>query len=213
MTSGDTTLSNALTQPPVPQASTLSLSDRVVSLQSLKNRLLDIQVLEIEKSAVLTPAARDYCKELKVEIVRGHSIASNKSETVKAGDSVSTNLQRLLVAGTPSWLPSIAKQLCAKQANVVKASTDDTTALRTIADGLRAGHQAGIAIVSAPHATCWQAARDDRLRPAVVSSWPELEQVLREVPVNVLILSAKTWNVPSACNAARRFFQHLLNQP
>lgn len=210
LTSGSTSLGNALTQPAVRQSATLSLSDRVVSLQSLKNRLLDIKVLEIEKSAVLTPAARDYCKELKVEIVRGQSVESKKS--VKAGDLVVTNPQRLLVAGTPSWMPSIAKQLCAKQANVVEISTDDSSALRTIAGGLRAGHQAGVAIVSAPHAICWQASRDDLLRPAVVSSWSELEQVLREVPVNVLILSAKSWNVPSACNAARRFFQHMQNQ-
>ncbi|HUP80972.1 MAG TPA: hypothetical protein VM260_20655 [Pirellula sp.] len=212
LTSGASTLGNALTQPQVPQPLTLRLLDRVVSLQSLKNRLLDIQVLEIEKSAVLTPAARDYCNELKVEIVRGQSAASAKKEMVKTAEPVTTNPQRLLVAGTPSWMPSIAKQLCARQANVFESSVDDSAALRTIAGGLRAGHQAGIAIVGSPHAICWQAARDDRLRPAVVSCWPELEQVLREVPVNVLILSAKTWNVPSACNAARRFCQHLQNQ-
>ena len=212
LTNGGTSLGNALTQPSVPQPSTLSLSDRVVSLQSLKNRLLDVQVLEIEKSAVLTPAARDYCNELKVEIVRGQSASSKKIEIIKTAGPVTTNPQRLLVAGTPSWMPSITKQLCPKQANVVEISTDDSAALRTIAAGLRAGHQAGIAIVGSPHATCWQAARDDRLRPAVVSSWPELEQVLREVPVNLLILSAKTWHVPSTCNAARRFFQHLQNQ-
>ena len=191
LTSGATSLGNVLTQSAEVQPLTLSLSDRVVSLQSLKNRLLDIQVLEIDKSAVLTPAARDYCKELKVEIVRGQSAASTKKEMVKTAGPVATNPQRLLVAGTPSWMPSIAKQLCLKQANVVEVSIDDSAALRTIAGGLRAGHQAGIAIVGSPHATCWQAARDDRLRPAVVSSWLELEQLLREVPVNVLILSAK----------------------
>ena len=212
LTSGATSAGTALTQPPASKPSILSLSDRVVSLQSLKNRLLDMQVLEIEKAAVLTPAARDYCKELKVEIVRGKSVASGKSEAIKTGNLVGNKPQRLLIAGTASWMPSIAKQLCPKQANVLDASADDSAALRSIAGGLRAGHQAGIAIVSSPHATCWQAARDDRLRPAVVSSWIELEQLLREVPVNALILSAKTWNVPSACNAARSFFQHLQNQ-
>ena len=196
----------------VPQPATLSLSNNVVSLQSLKGRLLGIQVLEIESSAVLTPAARDYCKELKTEVVRRQAIERKKGESAVTSNRVTVSSQRLLVAGIPEWMPSIAKQLCAKQTNVCEKSSDDSSALRTIADGLRAGHQAGVAIVNAPHATCWQAARDDSLRPAVVSSWSELNDVLREVPVNVLILSAKTWNVPSACNATRRFFQHLQNQ-
>ena len=207
MTSSATTLVGV-----VPQPTTLSLFDSVISLQSLKGQLIGIQVLEIEPSAVLTPSAQDYCKEGKIEVVRGQAIERKKGDGVETSKRVASCSQRLLVAGVPAWMPSIAKQLCAKQTNVCDKSSDDSTALRTIADGLRAGHRAGVAIVNAPHATCWQAARDDRLRPAVVSSWSELNDVLREVPVNVLILSAKTWNVPSACNAARRFFQHLQNQ-
>ena len=207
LTSTTTSLVNRM-----PQPATISLFDSVVTLQSLKGRLLGIQVLEIEPSAVLTPSARDYCKELKIEVVRAQAIERKKGDGVKTNHKVGASSQRLLVAGIPVWMPSIAKQLCANQTNVCEKSADDSSALRTIADGLRAGHQAGVAIVNAPHATCWQAARDDRLRPAVVSSWSEINDVLREVPVNVLILSAKTWNVPSACNAARRFFQHLQKQ-
>ena len=207
LTSGATTVTGV-----VPQPGTLSLLDRVVSLQSLKNRLLGIQLVEIEPSAVLTPAARDYCKEFKVAIVRGSSVARTTNAVGDSSLATSGHPQRLIVAGSTQWIPSVQKQLCSKQAKVCEMATDDTTALRTIADGIRNGHQAGVVIVSAPHATCWQVARDDRLRPAVVSSWPELNDVLQEVPANVLILSTKTWNVPSACNVARRFFQHLQNQ-
>ncbi len=201
--------------------STLSLADQVVSVSLLKNRLLGIQVLEIGQSAVLTPAARDYLRESKVEIVRGAKHSSNEPVAladVKAG-SVSTSgskesdrPQRLIVAGTAAWMPAVAKQLCSKQAKVCSASIDDTAALRTVAEGIRAGHQAAVMLVHSAHATCWQAARDDSLRPAVVANWTELNDVLREVPANVLILSAKAWNLPSSCNTARRFFQHLQNR-
>ena len=187
-------------------ASRLSLSDRVVSLQSLQNRLSGIQVLEIANSTVLTPAARDYCRELKVEVQR-----DAKAGSITSPVSSVTRPQRLLVVGSVDWLPAVAKQLCNKQSKVIDKASDDTAAIRNIADGLRAGHQAGLAIVNAPHAACWQAARDDRLRPAVVTQWAELSDVLREVPVNLLILSTKSWNVPSTCNVARRFFQHLQN--
>ncbi len=206
----------------VTKPSTLSLLDSVVSVQLLKNRLHGILVLEISTTAVMTPAARDYIREFKVEVVRNqlnHSIiepvalAERTSKSASAaGSNAIARPQRVLVAGSAAWMPSMAKQLCSKQAKVCEVTLDDASALRTIANGLRAGHQAGVIVVQSPHATCWQAARDDLLRPAVVSNWSELDDVLREVPVNLLILHAKTWNVPSSCNTARRFFQHLQNR-
>lgn len=196
----------------------LSLTDQVISLQSLKNRLAGIQVLEVGRTAVLTPAAKDYCRELRVELIRVE-IVRNEIVRSAIGETSSMNSspialarpQRLVVAGSTNYMTSIAKQLCSKQAAVIDKSADDATAMRTIAEKLRTGHQAGVAIVESPHAACWQAARDDRLRPAVIAHWSDLDDVLREVPVNVLVLSSKSWNIPSACNVARRFFQHLQN--
>lgn len=191
----------------------LSLTDQVISLQSLKNRLAGIQVLEVGRAAVLTPAAKDYCRELRVELVRVELVRSAIGETSSINSSpiALARPQRLVVAGSTSYMTSISKQLCSKQAAVIEKSADDATAMRTIAEKLRSGHQAGVAIVESPHAACWQAARDDRLRPAVIAHWSDLDEVLREVPVNVLVLSSKSWNIPSACNVARRFFQHLQN--
>ncbi len=200
------------------QSNRLSLTDQVISLQSIKNRLAGIQVLEVGRAAVLTPAAKDYCRELRVELVRVELV---RVELVRSeiGEKSSMNSspialarpQRLVVTGSANYMTSISKQLCSKQAAVIEKSADDATAMRTIAEKLRSGHQAGVAIVESPHAACWQAARDDRLRPAVIARWSDLDDVLREVPVNILVLSSKSWNIPSACNVARRFFQHLQN--
>jgi len=191
----------------------LSLTDQVISLQSIKNRLAGIQVLEVGKAAVLTPAAKDYCRELRVELVRVDLVRSAIGEkpSINSSPIALARPQRLVVAGSTNYMTSISKQLCSKQAAVIEKSADDATAMRTIAEKLRTGHQAGVAIVESPHAACWQAARDDRLRPAVIAQWSDLDDVLREVPVNVLVLSSKSWNIPSACNVARRFFQHLQN--
>ncbi|MEQ1826657.1 MAG: hypothetical protein ABL921_11960 [Pirellula sp.] len=184
----------------------LQVADRVVSVEALRGRLAGIQVLEILPTAVLTPAASDLCRERKIQIVREPSVPTQQSSSPVQS---ATRPPRLIVSGSATWIGSVAKQLCPKQSKVIDASIDDASAIRSISDGLRAGHQAGVAIVNAPHSACWQAARDDRLRPAVVSNWGELAAVLSEVPVNVLIISAKTWNVPSACNLARRMFEHL----
>ena len=191
----------------------LSLTDQVISLQSLKNRLAGIQVLEVGRAAVLTPAAKDYCREFRVEIVRVEIVrgAIGENSSMNSSPIALARPQRLVVAGSTNYMTSISKQLCSKQAAVIDKSADDASAMRTIAEKLRTGHQAGVAIVESPHAACWQAARDDQLRPAVIAQWSDLDDVLREVPVNVLVLSSKSWNIPSACNVARRFFQHLQN--
>jgi hypothetical protein len=195
--------------------SVLRINSKVISVQLLQKKLTGIAVLAISENAVVTPAARDYCKENGVQIVRGSatiapsSNSSGKQSTSSEPSAKPTRPQRLIVDGSASWIAAISKQLCPKQANVLAGSPDDLSTMRHISDGLRAGHQGGLAVVESPHAACWQAARDDRLRPVVLSNWSELNDVLREVPVNLLILSAKSWNVPSVCNVARRWHQHL----
>jgi hypothetical protein len=212
---------------------TLRLSERVISIQTIKDKLSNHQVLEYGRMSVVTPAAKDYCRERKITLVRSDIASGSIGRSVQATGSPATSVQalvnssasagqtieaksetrpqRLLVTGSTTWMDAVAKQLCSRQSKVEKSFADDASAMRRIADGLREGHQAGVAIVDSPHAACWQAARDDRLRPAVVANWMELGDVLREVPVNVLILSSKTWNCPSVCNGARRFFEHLKN--
>jgi hypothetical protein len=211
----------ALTSDAAPEAagsispdtvSTLRLSERVISMQLVRDKLSNQQAIEIGRMSVITPAAKDYCRERKIAIVRLGEANTSAPALIQNGTTKaleSPKPQRLFVAGTASWMPSIAKQLCNRQSQVEAMQADDTSAMHKISEGLRTGHQAGLAVVSAPHAACWQAARDDRLRPAVVSNWAELSNVLREVPVNVLILSSKNWNVASTCNVARRFFEHL----
>lgn len=183
----------------------LAIADHVVSASTLEGRLAGMKTLRLLKSAVITPAARDLCRQAKVAIVKGENIATSAS-------TVSTSKvrpQRLIIAGSCHAMVAIEKQMCPKQANVRTKLHDDTAALREIANGLRNGHQAGVLIAASPHAACWQAARDEKLRPAVVSQWSDLPAVLSEVPVNLLILSASKWNVPSICNASRHLFEHL----
>ena len=183
----------------------LAIADHVVSASTLEGRLDGMKTLRLLKSAVITPAARDLCRQAKVAIVKGENIATSAS-------TVSTSKvrpQRLIIAGSCHAMVAIEKQMCPKQANVRTKLHDDTAALREIANGLRNGHQAGVLIAASPHAACWQAARDEKLRPAVVSQWSDLPAVLSEVPVNLLILSASKWNVPSICNASRHLFEHL----
>jgi hypothetical protein len=123
-----------------------------------------------------------------------------------------TTPTRLFIAGTVDWLPGLARQLCPKQSHISERSPDDASAIRAIASALRAGHRSGIAIVQSPYSALWQSARDEMLRPAVVSQWSELNEIFREVPVNLLIIPATRWSVAGAANVARRFLDHLRSQ-
>ncbi|MCE3016892.1 MAG: hypothetical protein LW870_13620 [Pirellula sp.] len=191
----------------------LAIADNVVSASTLEGRLSGMKTLRLLKSAIITPAARDLCRQAKVTIVKGDRAATAASKPAMDATTTSATSkarpQRLIIAGSCHAMVAIEKQMCPKQANVRTQLHDDTAALREIANGLRNGHQAGVLIAASPHAACWQAARDEKLRPAVVSQWSDLPAVLSEVPVNVLILSASKWNVPSICNASRHLFEHL----
>ncbi len=60
-------------------------------------------------------------------------------------------------------------------------SVDDSAALRSVAVGLRQAFRGAVIVGQSAHAIAWQAGRDDRLRPVVVTEWSELGETLREV--------------------------------
>jgi hypothetical protein len=114
-----------------------------------------------------------------------------------------------LVTGSVLWLRTLEKQLCPKSSQIDQVQLDDASSLRAVAQAIRNGTPAAIAVVKAPHATLWQAARDEALRPSIVSQWSDLTEVLQEVPTNLLILSASRWNTAGTANIARKFIDHL----
>jgi hypothetical protein len=57
-------------QSPPAAASELRLSDRVVTLAALKDRLNNVSRVSVPAKAVVTPAVRDRLKQLGVELVR-----------------------------------------------------------------------------------------------------------------------------------------------
>jgi len=52
-------------------ASELRLTDRVVTLATLKDRLMSVRRVIVPSRTIVTPAARDELKERQIELVRG----------------------------------------------------------------------------------------------------------------------------------------------
>ena len=209
--------------PATNAANTLDAS--VISVDALHRLKLpgSEKRIQIRPASVVTPAARDWCRERGIEIVRTSSKdidkpQAEKSESASAvsasavsasnGGEGASKPRRLFIASSSPWIASLEKQLCPRQTQVDAVHADDASAMRSVARAIRSGSPTAMAIVSSPHSALWQAARDDALRPAIVGQWSDLADVLREVPTNVLIVPSKRWNIAGVANIARHFLDH-----
>lgn len=198
----------------------VTLDASVISVDALHRLKLPAseKKIHIRLASVVTPSARDWCRERGIEIVRTSSGGGEKSKATisESASTVSTSqnlpgdskLRRLFIAGSSPWVSSLEKQLCPRQTQIDVVHADDASAMRSVARAIRSGNPTAMAIVSSPHSALWQAARDDALRPAIVSQWNDLPDVLREVPTNVLIVPSKRWNIAGVANIARHFLDH-----
>jgi hypothetical protein len=195
-------------------SSSVHLNVPVLSLDSLRVLAKDTRSITVSQSTLVTPAAKDFLKEKGITWTRSSTVAAATSQTIT---EVATNekktevspSKRLFVTGSVLWLRNLEKQLCPKANRVDQVQIDDAAAVRAVAQAIRSGASSALAIVKAPHSTLWQAARDEALRPAMISQWSDLAEVLREVPTNMLIVPATRWNIAGAANIARKFQEHI----
>lgn len=216
--------------------SVYSIASAVVSVESLRSLPAGTQRLEIGTKALITPAAKDWCRERSLIVSRCSHLdsaragfkqlgAPEQNPAVTAtralvganatlGGVVPTSVEplrpaKLFVSGSVLWLRSLEKQLCPKQTRIAELQHDDAGVIRSVATAVRQGHAAAVAIVESPYSALWQAARDEALRPVLISQWSDLADGLREVPTNVLIVPAKRWNIAGTANIARHFLEHI----
>ena len=214
---------------PRPQSiDAMHLNAPVLSLDSLRSVPSGTKQITVSSTALVTPAAKDWLKEKGIGWTRmvptasspgtGKSPVASNPSGLSTSVASSENLQkntmeteskRVLVTGSVLWLRTLEKQLCPKSSRIDQVQFDDAASLRAVAQAIRNGAPAAIAVVKAPHATLWQAARDEALRPSIVSQWSDLTEVLQEVPTNLLILPASRWNTAGTANIARKFIDHI----
>jgi hypothetical protein len=223
---GKSTLATASKTEPIPtiqpittvngneHSSGVHLNVPVLSLDSLRSLSKDTQAITVPASTLVTPAAKDFLKEKGIAWARANSVAAPTHQTTAgvASSEKKTEVsptKRLFVTGSVLWLRNLEKQLCPKANLVDQVQIDDAAAVRAVAQAIRGGASSAIAIVKAPHSTLWQAARDEALRPAMISQWSDLAEVFREVPTNMLIVPANRWNIAGSANIARKFQEHI----
>ena len=228
-TTSPTTIVKSYAAETIPQSiDAMHLNAPVLSLESLRTVPPGTKQITVLSTALVTPAAKDWLKEKGIGWTRMVPTASSPGTGKSPGAGnpsgqntsivLSENLQknnresepkRVLVTGSVLWLRTLEKQLCPKSSQIDQVQLDDASSLRAVAQAIRNGAPAAIAVVKAPHATLWQAARDEALRPSIVSQWSDLTEVLQEVPTNLLILPASRWNTAGTANIVRKFIDHV----
>lgn len=156
--------------------------------------------ISVRKKAVITPAAWDVLRSNQIEVRRENSATSLSANLPGITNA---NLVPMFVIGRAVWLNGLQKRFCPKQVRVEVMDQDDAANLGQAVKNLRGGSHRGILLSEFPHATSWQAARNDAIRSAVVSAWSDLPDVLSEVPVNLIILNRARWNAASTANVIR----------
>ena len=196
------------------------VSAAVISLDVLRTLPMGTKQITVAQSVLITPAAKDFLKDKGISWTIAASESPKSSPTLRATepsaleatavknptDSLS---KRLFVTGSVLWLRNLENQLCPKATFVDEVQIDDAAAIRSVAQAFGKGASHAVAIVKAPHATLWQAARDEALRPAIISQWSDLVEVFREVPTNLLIVPATRWSIAGSANITRKFLEHL----
>lgn len=184
----------------------IQIKEKLITVELLKSHASTIaqdgsKTIEFSSRAIVTPAAIDWLKERKL-------VWTRRAKDLKTGSSPKPPAMGLF--GRVELVGRLQGIVCPRQATVESNTSDDATSLRDAQRLMRAQYRVGILVVDAPHAACWQAARDDFLRPAVLSDWNQLQNILREVPANLLILDAKQWRVPAIANVVKQWHQALV---
>jgi hypothetical protein len=203
---------SSVSDTPTGRPGELVVSDRLVSLASLPKDLSGVQRLSVDPRAVVTPAARDRLRQANITLIREHSRPASANAVAPSASTLSLSspsVPPILVAGQAVWYRALSRSLCPRQTRLLPAAVDDASALRSAASGLREGYRAAVVVAAAPHALCWQAARDEKLRPAVVGDWSQWPEIVAQVPANLLLLSSQRWNAASTANLIRHFTKHL----
>jgi ribose 5-phosphate isomerase RpiB len=166
-----------------PSSGDLTLTEKVISAESLANRLNGVQRVVVSARAVVTPAARDILKEKNVTLVRSlqaataaklvplvvASSAGKKTAAIDAADLVAQLRQRGIAV---EELPSV---------NAAQAAAN-------IAAAVSGGKKLGVLLTDQPAAALCIANRQRGVRAATAANRGELNDLVQNLGVNLLVV-------------------------
>jgi ribose 5-phosphate isomerase RpiB len=164
--------------PASASVSELKLDDKVVSAATLKDRLNGVQRLIVSARAVVTPSARDLLKENNVSLVR----------TLKSAAAAGV---QLILAGLDSRFDTsgLVRVLEKRGIAVTQVTTDEARdAIESISRAIRESGKLGVVLTNRVATAVCVANRHREVRAAAASNRGEIENIIRELGANLLVI-------------------------
>lgn len=181
-----------------PTVGEVHLSDRVITLESLKAKLSGAKSIVVHPKAVVTPAVKDILRQQGIRLVRQLSnVASNASRPAP-----------LLLVTSASQHSVLSKRVCSKQATTI-AKSEPATAVSVIDQYLTEGKLGAIWCSDLPFACFAATYGNSRLRAVQLSDLQDLPRAIEQAQPNVLIIDCHRWSPPSIANLVSNWFRSL----
>ena len=172
-----------------PAAGEVHLSDRVITLESLKDQLSGTKSIVVHPKAVVTPAVKDFLRQQSIRLVRKLPNAASKG----------TRPAPLLLVASEKQHSILSKRVCSQQATTI-ATSDAANIASVIDQNLANGKLGAVWCSDTPFASVAATFGYTRLRAIQLSDLQDLPQAIEQSQPNVLILDCRRWNAPSIAN-------------
>ncbi|HZZ29867.1 MAG TPA: RpiB/LacA/LacB family sugar-phosphate isomerase [Pirellulales bacterium] len=162
----------------------LTLTEKVISAESLANRLNGVQRVIVSARAVVTPAARDSLKEKNITLVRSLQAAAAKPSQLIVASSVSKK-------GAAFDCADVLGQLRQRGMEVEELpAVGVAQAAANIAAAVESGKKLGVLLTDQAAAALCIANRQRGVRAAMVTNRGELNDLVQNLGVNLLVIDA-----------------------
>jgi hypothetical protein len=182
---------------PSPPPGQLRIDQRVITTALLDGRLDGVRQVVVPPRAVVTPAVRDALRKKRITIVNG----TNQVETA----SVSTGYI-LGVVDSGGKFAAAAAAISGELGDITRLDNDCVIkAVRSVGHEVAAGRGAGVVITARPSVALCLANRQNGVRAAWAVSAAAVQEAMRHVGANLLIVDPTAHGVYELRVMAREF--------
>lgn len=167
-----------------PQREGVELTDAVITAETLKKKAEPGGIVHISPKAILTPSARDYLRELKVQVVQGtRNTVSQQKSSKHQGVVVASHLPSVV----QTFLDELKKQHSSSWKVEIESGTSPV--IERARSIICRGESSQVLIfVKQPHRVACSVNRNSQCRAAVVHRGGDVQTVRNEMGANILCI-------------------------
>jgi hypothetical protein len=207
---------------------TLRLDQPLVCLADLPATLPLVGAVQLGSKTVVTPAARDRLRHAGLTLIRlpkgtpsdGDSAATQlpphppaAGTTPSAGDPTSCSpppaTAPLLLIGSAPWWPALQRGSWPAGVALAPPAAANAALTAQLAGISPAGDQGLVVVADEAYRLLWEIQqRHSGWCGCVVRDWRELQQICQQLPANLLVLPAASWQPAAVGNLVRHWHRH-----